>query len=107
MKKSFLFFILFIIISVVIIAQTSTSEQLLVGTWISDFDGSELVLNSNGSISAGKLFGQNFIKYAAIGDIMVLTCADGTFLVNYLISNDSKILIIIYNSAGYSYKKEN
>jgi hypothetical protein len=106
MKKSFLLFILLLIISVVLIAQPSNNEQQIVGTWISDFDGSDLVFNSDGSISGGRLFGQNLLKYAAIGDKMVLICVDGTFLVNFLISSDGNILIIIHNSNGFSYRKK-
>jgi hypothetical protein len=46
MKKYILFLILLLSISMVLIAQSPSNEQRLVGTWISDIDRSTLVFNS-------------------------------------------------------------
>jgi hypothetical protein len=110
MKKFILFSVLFLGLSMVLIAQSPSNEQRLVGTWINNFDGSRVVFNSNGTMS-GSLYFKDIIytKYAVAEDKLVLmTNSSSGEGFDFRISSDGRTLIILSHHAVdvYSFKRQ-
>ena len=108
MKKTFVFFILFLFLSVILVAQSSNSDQQIVGTWVNENDGSRVVFNSNGTMS-GSIFNRDCTRYAIAGEIIAIYNNNReASAFEFRISNDGRTLIIIYlpNAEAYVFKKQ-
>jgi len=108
MKRAFVFFILFLCLSMVLVAQSSNSDQQIVGTWINENGGSRVVFNSNGTMS-GNIFNRDCTKYAIAGEIIAIYNNNReASAFEFRISNDGKTLIILFlpNAEAYVFKKQ-
>ena len=92
-KSFFCVFVLFVI-SINCYAQSSGSEQRLIGTWEFDGGGMTLVFNSNGTASIDG----DSCRYGAAADKLVLYDPDDpedSMLWEFYISTDGRTLIIV------------
>ena len=101
MKRKALFFLLFILVSISLFAQSSNNEQRLVGTWVCDLNGLRWIFNSNSTFS-GNISGEDISgKYAAVGDKIVLVIRDYSIGGDFRISNDNITLILLFGIEGF------
>jgi hypothetical protein len=84
--------------------------QKLLGTWVDESDGSTMVFNSDGTVSATEA-NVTYHKYGTVGGKMALVGKRGrepvTYVFDFQISSDGKILIISKSSiAGNLLRKK-
>jgi len=105
MKKiTFLTLFLLTGFSILLHAQSNNPEQRLIGSWLSDIDGTTWTFNTDGNMT-GKFITNaydrifNFIRFSVADKKIILFTADSKYNRwhgEYFFSNDSRTLIIIF-----------
>jgi hypothetical protein len=82
-------FLVFFVIGVSCFAQSGNDAQRIVGTWIIEGGGDNIVFNSNGTFS-GTLFGNG--KYFFNSGKLILSSG---FIFDIFLSSDNRVLFIV------------
>jgi hypothetical protein len=96
---------IFFFVSINSYAQSSSNEQLFVGAWINQMEGSTMIFNSDGTGTIGNV--TNF-KWAIVGNILAIARSNaGTSIYEYYFTSDNKTLILVLfdHSTGVLYRK--
>jgi hypothetical protein len=103
MKKTFVFSVMFLCLSIILTAQSSNDAQRIVGTWVNEIGGERVVFNANGTMS-GRIWGRDTTKFAIFGEKIVIMSKsdyrDSLEVYDFRISNDGKALLIFYTNSA-------
>jgi hypothetical protein len=91
--KRFVFFVLFIVLSLTLYAQSNTDLQRFVGTW-GDEEGVILTLNANG---AGILQGEGRswqLQYLINGTKFIIRIGSYAYVCDYYFSSNGNVLVL-------------